>query len=87
VAVILPEALPRARIGALDENSTIALSLILTEDGIEHADEEPFVCQASVIWAAATEDGRSMLGLRFISRAHRTSTAQALSQALHSAEV
>jgi c-di-GMP-binding flagellar brake protein YcgR len=50
---------------ALPEDSTVALSLILTEDGIEDPDEEPFETQASVMWAAPTEDGAAMHGLRF----------------------
>jgi c-di-GMP-binding flagellar brake protein YcgR len=58
VAVILAQA--------LNEGSSIALSLILTEDGIEDADEEPFQTEAKVIWAAPTEDGQAMMGLRFI---------------------
>ena len=59
----------------LDENATVDLALILTQDGIEDASEEPFEGQASVMWAAPTEDGRAMMGLRFTAlapeQAHR----------------
>lgn len=49
----------------LGEGLTIELALILTEDGIEHADEAPFETRADVIWAAPTDAGQTMLGLRF----------------------
>ena len=58
IAVILADA--------LKEGSSIELSLILTEDGIEDANEEPFQTEAKVIWAAPTEDGQVMMGLRFV---------------------
>jgi c-di-GMP-binding flagellar brake protein YcgR len=57
VAVILHEA--------LDEQSTIDLTLLLTQDGVEDPHEDPFEGKASVMWAAPTEDGQSMMGLRF----------------------
>jgi c-di-GMP-binding flagellar brake protein YcgR len=57
-AVILSEALP--------EGSTVELALILTQDGIADPDEEPFQTQATVIWAAPTEDGQAMMGLRYV---------------------
>jgi c-di-GMP-binding flagellar brake protein YcgR len=57
VAVILHEALA--------EQSTIDVTLLLTQDGIEDANEDPFECRASVMWAAPTEDGQAMMGLRF----------------------
>lgn len=47
------------------EGSALQLALILTEDGIEHADEAPFETQAVVIWAAPTDTGHTMVGLRF----------------------
>ena len=50
---------------ALREGSTVELALILTEDGIEDPDEEPFQTQARVVWAAPTEEGEAMMGLRF----------------------
>ena len=49
----------------LSEQSTIDVTLLLTQDGIEDANEEPFECKASVMWAAPTEDGQQMMGLRF----------------------
>jgi c-di-GMP-binding flagellar brake protein YcgR len=47
------------------EGHTLELALILTQDGIEAADEEPFCTRAAVIWAAPTDDGQTMIGLRF----------------------
>ena len=58
VAVLLREPLA--------EGSTIELSLILTQDGIEDPSEDPFATSANVMWAAPTEDGRAMVGLRFL---------------------
>jgi c-di-GMP-binding flagellar brake protein YcgR len=49
----------------LVEGDILELALILTEDGIEIADEEPFCTKAAVIWAAPTDDGQTMVGLRF----------------------
>ncbi len=57
VAVILTQALP--------ENRSVALTLILTQDGIEDPDELPFEAHATVVWAAPTDDGQAMMGLRF----------------------
>ena len=57
VAVLLAHSLP--------EGDTVALTLILTQDGIEDASEEPFETAANVMWAAPTDDGRTMTGLRF----------------------
>ena len=57
VAVLLAQALP--------EGETIELMLILTQDGIEDASEEPFEARAHVMWSAPTEDGPTMIGLRF----------------------
>lgn len=50
---------------ALSEGSSLELMLVLTEDGIEHADEPAFETRADVIWAAPTDAGQTMLGLRF----------------------
>lgn len=50
---------------ALEEGSSINVTLILMEDGIADPDEEPFSCKAMVVWAAPTEDGQTMMGLRF----------------------
>lgn len=57
VSVILSEP--------LQEGSTVALLLILTQDGIEDPSEEPFESSASVMWSAPTESGGAMMGLRF----------------------
>jgi c-di-GMP-binding flagellar brake protein YcgR len=64
----------------LEEGSTIALSLILTQDGIEDPSEEPFETNANVMWSAATEQGTAMLGLRFaqVSPAQRQRLARFL---------
>jgi c-di-GMP-binding flagellar brake protein YcgR len=49
----------------LQEGGTVALSLILTQDGIEDPNEEPFETRASVMWCAGLENGVAMSGLRF----------------------
>lgn len=51
---------------ALPEGGRVALSLILTQDGIEDPNEEPFETQAQVMWCAPLETGGSMNGLRFV---------------------
>lgn len=50
---------------ALEEGSSVALTLILTEDGIEDPNEDPFEAEATVMWAAPTDAGGAMVGLRF----------------------
>jgi hypothetical protein len=49
----------------LDEGVNLAVTLILTEDGIESADEENFVAPALVMWTAPTDSGACLAGLRF----------------------
>lgn len=49
----------------LPEQATIDVVLLLTQDGVEDPHEDPFETKASVMWAAPTEDGQSMMGLRF----------------------
>jgi len=49
----------------IPDGSKIALTLILTQDGIEDPHQEPFSADASVMWSAPQDDGRSMMGLRF----------------------
>ena len=49
----------------LDEGSTVALTLILTIDGIEDPMQDPFETPAEVMWAAPTDEGGSIVGLRF----------------------
>jgi c-di-GMP-binding flagellar brake protein YcgR len=52
---------------AIPDDSRIALTLILMQDGIEDPHQEPFTAQASVMWSAPQDDGRTMLGVRFAS--------------------
>lgn len=49
----------------LDEGVNIAITLILTEDGIESAHEEAFTAKALVMWTAPTDQGGCLAGLRF----------------------
>ena len=49
----------------IKENSSIELALLLTQDGIEDPDDEPFETEAQVIWNAPTDTGAWMVGLRF----------------------
>jgi c-di-GMP-binding flagellar brake protein YcgR len=51
--------------GEIAEGRAVAVALILTEDGIEAADKEPFEIEATVMWAAPTDEGGAMAGLRF----------------------
>jgi hypothetical protein len=50
----------------LEEDIIVDLELLLTQDGIEDPDEDPFMAKASVIWAAPTPSGQAMMGLRFV---------------------
>ena len=56
----------------IKENSSIELALILTQDGIEDPDEEPFETKADVMWNAPSDSGAWMIGLRFsnLGKAH-----------------
>jgi len=47
------------------EGATVAVTLFLTQDGIEDPDEEPFESQASVVWTAEQDDGSRVVGVRF----------------------
>jgi c-di-GMP-binding flagellar brake protein YcgR len=49
----------------LEENSRIALTLFLTQDGIEDPDEEPFEAEAVVVWSAERDDEHHIAGVRF----------------------
>jgi c-di-GMP-binding flagellar brake protein YcgR len=51
---------------SVDEGSPVVLTLILTHDGIEAPDEDPFETEATVMWAVPTDTGGAMLGLRFV---------------------
>ncbi len=54
----------------LDEGVKLAVTLILTEDGIESASEESFTAPAQVMWTAPTDRGACMAGLRFTALGH-----------------
>jgi c-di-GMP-binding flagellar brake protein YcgR len=47
------------------DGSKIGLTLILTQDGIEDPDHEPFSAPVTVMWSAPQDDGRTMMGVRF----------------------
>ena len=49
----------------LEEGSALGVTLILTQDGIEDPNEDPFEVEAMVMWAAPTDEGGAMMGLRF----------------------
>ena len=51
---------------AVTDGEIIDLTLILTQDGIEDASEEPFESSATVMWSAETDGGKTMVGLRFL---------------------
>ncbi|MBX3272437.1 MAG: PilZ domain-containing protein [Sandaracinaceae bacterium] len=51
---------------ALDEGMTFAVTLYLTQDGIEDPDREPFESKATVAWVRAS-DGRYLAGVAFVS--------------------
>lgn len=68
---------------AIPDDSTVTLTLILTQDGIEDPHHEPFSAEAAVMWSAPQDDGRAMMGLRFGSisaaqKAHLTKFLAAL---------
>jgi c-di-GMP-binding flagellar brake protein YcgR len=50
----------------IEEKQTIDLALILTQDGIEDPNEDPFETKANVMWSAPSDDGQFMIGLRFV---------------------
>lgn len=49
----------------LDEGAELDITLLLTQDGIEDPNEDPFATRASVIWAAPSDEGTCIAGLRF----------------------
>ena len=49
----------------LPEGSTVTLTLILTEDGIESAHAEALTTRANVIWSGPTDSGETAAGVRF----------------------
>jgi hypothetical protein len=62
------------------EGSSIVLTLILTEDGIESALAEALCTRATVMWTAPMDSGGTLAGLRF--EALGTSGARTLAQLL-----
>jgi len=50
---------------AVTDGAVLPLTLILTQDGIEDPNEEPFETHAMVMWSAPAENGETMVGLRF----------------------
>ena len=51
---------------ALTEGSTIGVELLLVQDGIEDPDSEPLALRAEVAWAAPSDGGGQIAGLRFV---------------------
>lgn len=49
----------------IDEGVSLSVTLILTEDGIESAQEDSFSASARVMWTAPTDQGACLAGLRF----------------------
>ena len=47
------------------DGSTVALTLILMQDGIEDPNQEPFEAPATIMWSAPTDGNETMVGLRF----------------------
>jgi c-di-GMP-binding flagellar brake protein YcgR len=50
---------------AFEEGAELQVTLLLTQDGIEDPDEMPFTAPARVMWAAPTDGGGGIAGLRF----------------------
>lgn len=57
----------------IKEGEKVGVTLILTQDGIADAREEPFQTQADVIWSAPTDAGPWIAGLRFKNLGQRQS--------------
>ena len=49
----------------LSDGSSVMLTLILTEDGIESAHAEALCTRATVMWTAVSDAGETLAGLRF----------------------
>lgn len=49
----------------VEEGRALALTLFLTQDGIEDPEEEPFEAKATVAWSGPHEDGTFVAGVRF----------------------
>jgi hypothetical protein len=50
----------------LVDGMQFALTLFLTEDGIETPDEEPLTLQAHVVWLSPPRKGEVLAGVRFV---------------------
>ncbi len=57
VALVIDRQLP--------EGGVVALTLFLTQDGIEDPDEQPFEVRAKVQWATEQDAGGWIAGVRF----------------------
>lgn len=60
---------------ALPEGKAFVITLFLTQDGIEDADEEPFETKGMVQWSTEQSSGQWLSGVRFETLAGRQ-TAQ-----------
>jgi c-di-GMP-binding flagellar brake protein YcgR len=49
----------------LAEGTAMKITLLLTQDGIEDPDEEPFDARGAVAWTTAREEGGHTTGVRF----------------------
>ena len=49
----------------VNEGAELAVTLFLTQDGIEDPDETPFEAKATVAWTAVQEAGTWIAGVRF----------------------
>lgn len=50
----------------IKENQKVNLTLILTQDGIEDAREQPFEAKAEIVWKKPSDKGAWIAGLRFV---------------------
>ncbi len=50
---------------ALQEDSTVGVSLFLTSDGIEDPDVEPLNIKANIVWCTERDDTGFSAGIRF----------------------
>ncbi len=49
----------------VEDGRQVAITLFLTQDGIEDPEEEPLEAKATVAWSAPREDGMHVTGVRF----------------------
>ena len=50
----------------VDRGATLAVTLFLTQDGIEDPDQEPFETQATIAWVRPYAGGRFLAGVGFL---------------------